>query len=134
MNGFRVMLVFVMYYIYVTSGSSLLIESTDSMIFQKQTRTKHKTLSVPQKHHHKVHLYGSCTTLKQSKCLEFNHCSNIRMHIINSRRMRNRGLQYSWVCVCDCLSGQDKLLRLLTPAGYGAYRLYTTNARFKTYT
>ena len=30
--GFRVMLVFVMYYIYVTSGSSLLIESTDSMI------------------------------------------------------------------------------------------------------
>ena len=26
------MLVFVMYYIYVTSGSSLLIESTDSMI------------------------------------------------------------------------------------------------------
>ena len=29
--GFRVMLVFVMYYIYVTSGSSLLIESTDSM-------------------------------------------------------------------------------------------------------
>ena len=32
MNGFRVMLVFVMYYIYVTSGSSLLIESTDSMI------------------------------------------------------------------------------------------------------
>ena len=32
MNGFRVMLVFVMHYIYVTSGSSLLIESTDSMI------------------------------------------------------------------------------------------------------
>ena len=32
-NGFRVMLVFVMYYIYVTSGPSLLIESTDSMIF-----------------------------------------------------------------------------------------------------
>ena len=31
-HGFRVMLVFVMYYIYVTSGSSLLIESTDSMI------------------------------------------------------------------------------------------------------
>ena len=31
-NGFRVMLVFVMYYIYVTSGSSLLIESTDSMM------------------------------------------------------------------------------------------------------
>ena len=30
--GFRVMLVFVMYYIYVTSGPSLLIESTDSMI------------------------------------------------------------------------------------------------------
>ena len=29
---FRVMLVFVMYYIYVTSGPSLLIESTDSMI------------------------------------------------------------------------------------------------------
>ena len=27
----------------------------------------------------------------------------------------------SWVCVCVCLSGQDKLLRLLTPAGYGAY-------------
>ena len=26
------MIVFVMYYIYVTSGSSLLIESTDSMI------------------------------------------------------------------------------------------------------
>ena len=32
-NGFRVMLVFVMYYIYVTSGPSLLIESTDSMIY-----------------------------------------------------------------------------------------------------
>ena len=32
--GFRVMLVFVMYYIYVTSGPSLLIESTDSMIVQ----------------------------------------------------------------------------------------------------
>ena len=29
---FRVMLIFVMYYIYVTSGSSLLIESTDSTI------------------------------------------------------------------------------------------------------
>ena len=29
------MLVFVMYYIYVTSGSSLLIESTDSMISQR---------------------------------------------------------------------------------------------------
>ena len=29
------MLVFVMYYIYVTSGSSLLIESTDSMILTK---------------------------------------------------------------------------------------------------
>ena len=35
--GFRVMLVFVMYYIYVTSGSSLLIESTDSMIWQYQS-------------------------------------------------------------------------------------------------
>ena len=32
-NRFLVMVVFVMYYIYVTSGSSLLIESTDSMIF-----------------------------------------------------------------------------------------------------
>ena len=32
-----------------------------------------------------------------------------------------------WVCVC--LSGQDKLLRLLTPAGYGSYRLYMANAR-----
>ena len=31
------------------------------------------------------------------------------------------------VCVClsVCLSGQDKLLRLLTPAGYSANRLYT---------
>ena len=33
--GFRVMLVFVMYYIYVTSGSSLLIESTDFMIIDE---------------------------------------------------------------------------------------------------
>ena len=30
-----------------------------------------------------------------------------------------------------CLSGQDKLLRLHIPAGYGAYRLYMTNVRFK---
>ena len=30
--GIRVMLVFIMYYIYVTFGPSLLIESTDSMI------------------------------------------------------------------------------------------------------
>ena len=37
--GFRVMLVFVMYYIYVTSGSSLLIESTVSMkIFFSATK------------------------------------------------------------------------------------------------
>ena len=32
------MLVFVMYYIYVTSGSSLLIESTDSMIIAQKHR------------------------------------------------------------------------------------------------
>ena len=32
------MLVFVMYYIYVTSGSSLLIESTDSMIIAGKIR------------------------------------------------------------------------------------------------
>ena len=36
--GFRVILVFVMYYIYVTSESSLLIESTDSMIGARHTR------------------------------------------------------------------------------------------------
>ena len=30
------------------------------------------------------------------------------------------------VCVCVCLSGQDKLLRLLTPAGYSTNRLYMT--------
>ena len=32
------------------------------------------------------------------------------------------------VCVCVCLSGQDKLLCLLTPAGCGAYCLCMTNA------
>ena len=41
----------------------------------------------------------------------------------------------SWVCVsvceCVCLSGQNKLLRLLTPAGCGSYGLYMTNARRK---
>ena len=34
--------------------------------------------------------------------------------------------------VSVCLSGQDKLLRLLTPASHGTYRLYMTNTRFKT--
>ena len=45
-NGFRVMLVFVMYYIYVTSGSSLLIESTDSMIIQKELLQCHDNFYV----------------------------------------------------------------------------------------
>ena len=38
------------------------------------------------------------------------------------------------VCVCMsvCQSGQDKLLRSLTPAGYGANSLYIKEARFKT--
>ena len=39
------MLVFVMYYIYVTSGSSLLIESTDSMIIINQGKGKLNHLS-----------------------------------------------------------------------------------------
>ena len=30
-----------------------------------------------------------------------------------------------------CLSRKDKLLSLLTPAGYGAYCLYMTNDRLK---
>ena len=40
------MLVFVMYYIYVTSGSSLLIESTDSMIVMLQNVVGWATESV----------------------------------------------------------------------------------------
>ena len=38
--------------------------------------------------------------------------------------MHKRGLQQSGLCVR--LSGKDKFLRLLTPAGYGTYLLYMT--------
>ena len=57
------------------------------------------------------------------------------MCIINPRRMRERGyesMNFELYSSCVCLSGQNKLLRLLTSAGDGAYRLYMTNARFET--
>ena len=42
----------------------------------------------------------------------------------------------SWVClcvcVCVCLSGENKLLRSLTPVICSAYSIYMTNSRFKT--
>ena len=36
------------------------------------------------------------------------------------------------VCVCVCLSGENKLLRSLTPVINNGYSIYMTNSRFKT--
>ena len=38
----------------------------------------------------------------------------------------------SWVCVSVCLSGENKLLRSLTPVVCSGYSIYMTNSRFKT--
>ena len=35
------------------------------------------------------------------------------------------------VCLSVCLSGENKLLRLLTPPICSAYSIYKTNAKFK---
>ena len=46
MHGTRDISVFVVYYVYVTSGPSLLIESTDSMINLVHMRAEHKTKQI----------------------------------------------------------------------------------------
>ena len=46
MYGFRDIFVFAMYYIYGTSGPSLLIESTDSMISGMKITVGHQPKSV----------------------------------------------------------------------------------------
>ena len=49
-------------------------------------------------------------------------------YCLNPRCMRERELQQLGLSVC--LSGENKLLRSLTPVICSAYSIYMTNARF----